>query len=189
VRSREGGGRTSDQADAQTHGTVVRYRFASLFLTLGRIYMYVVTDERRSVSNSRATGWASGAKRTLIRNTRKREKPEVFGSFAHGVSEPQLGKIVQTPTEESRLLVGKTSAFVLKRAATMAAADDVVDQLLQQVDKDNVIEDSRKYAESIGVDHDKVLGDTIKSLLAYELIATKVGFQSLVHTPVSLAGS
>lgn len=58
----------------------------------------------------------------------------------------------------------------------MAAADDVVDQLLQQVDKDNVIEDSRKYAESIGVDHDKVLGDTIKSLLAYELIATKVGF-------------
>jgi hypothetical protein len=58
----------------------------------------------------------------------------------------------------------------------MAAADDVVDQLLQQVDKDNVIEDSRKYAESTGVDHDKVLGDTIKSLLAYGLIATKVGF-------------
>ncbi|GAQ88772.1 Phenylalanyl-tRNA synthetase class IIc alpha subunit [Klebsormidium nitens] len=60
----------------------------------------------------------------------------------------------------------------------MAAAEDVEDQLLQQVDKQGEIEDSRKFAESIGVNHDKVLGDTIKSLLAYELITTK----TVAHT-------
>lgn len=66
----------------------------------------------------------------------------------------------------------------------MASADDVEDRLLQQLDKQGEIEDSRKFADSIGVNHDKMLGDTIKSLLAYELITTEVSACLLSSGPV-----
>lgn len=68
-------------------------------------------------------------------------------------------------------------------------ADVLEGQLLQAVSLDGGVTDSGDLAEALGVDHNKLVG-TIKSLLAYEMIATEVPliFPSPPFSPLLFPG-